>query len=81
MSDVLMNTIGVVLIFVLILFFCNLADKNGYEAGYKNGQIDAAYGLNNYVLIEFKNGTRGWYKHSELKDLVDYTVIEHPILP
>jgi hypothetical protein len=44
--------------------------------GYREGQIDAINGKIVYKLVEFKDGTRGYYKESELKDLIEHKIIE-----
>lgn len=52
-----------------------MIDWLSYAKGYKRGQIDALNGKFDFVLIEFEDGTRHWYRKKELKDLIDYKII------
>jgi hypothetical protein len=57
--------------FVLMI----LVNKAGYDNGYKKGQVEALNGNIEFVLVEFKDGSRDYYKRSELKNLVEHKII------
>lgn len=50
----------------------------GHETGYKKGQTDAVSGKIKYKLLQFEDGTREYYKESELKNFrksIKYEII------
>jgi len=64
MEAILISVALIICFFVLFLY-----GKIAQEEGYKKGQIDYKNGIDKFTLIEFEDGTREYYKKSELKDL------------
>lgn len=70
------ETIGLIIssIFLVVMLFSLMYISA--EDGYKKGQIAALNDKQEYRLVEFEDGTRDYYKESELKDLIPHKVIK-----
>lgn len=69
--NVIISAIAVIVCIVCFIVIIVLLIKDASETGYRNGQIDALNGIQNYKLIEFSDGTRDYYKDPKPEDFSD----------
>lgn len=73
MSEGWIIGIGSIVIAAAFIFMLIMHGKESFKDGYKKGQGDALSGIQNYHLLEFKNGERDWYEKKVLdkNDFID----------
>jgi hypothetical protein len=65
-----MNYIDCIIPIVVLILLCMFLFL-GISKGYETGQVDALKGKQNYHLIEFPDGTRGFYHKKDLGSFND----------
>jgi hypothetical protein len=71
-----MAEIDIVFLMIFILAISVISATISFHNGYRESQIDALSGKQEYRLVEFEDGVREYRKESELKNLITHKIIK-----